>query len=45
MTDVRISRACNAARRQGKLDGLREAARALCSECRAGHVPEQQERL
>lgn len=33
MTDVRISQACNAARRQGKLDGLRKAAALVCRHC------------
>lgn len=33
MTDVRISRACNAARKQGVLDGLRKAAALVCKHC------------
>ncbi len=33
MTDVRISRACNAARKQGYLDGLRKAAALVCRHC------------
>lgn len=33
MTDIRISRACNAARKQGYLDGLRKSAALVCKHC------------
>ncbi len=39
MTDAEIYKA----RRQGKLDGLRTAAAAMCDECKAGDVPELQD--
>ena len=29
--------------KRGELDGLRKAVRAMCTECRAGHVPQLQE--
>ncbi len=35
MTDAQIY----AARRQGKLEGLREAARVVCRQCRRGAFP------
>lgn len=39
MTDAQIHNA----KWQGRLEGLREAARAMCDECRAGSRPELQD--